>query len=1093
MSKQKLSDKYKELEPREHVLHRPETYVGSILTEDKELFLLDDIYNTENIKFTKKIVKYNPAFIKLFDEIIVNAADHYTRTDGKVKNIRITVEQDNVSIYNDGPGIPIEIHDTKKVWLPEMLFGRLMSGENFNDNEKRYTGGRNGYGASLCNIFSKKFIIDCADGKNSYYQVFSENLLKKTKPKVEECKKSYTKITYFPDFERFSLTEIDSDIVNIFFKRAIDIAMYCTGVNVYFNDQLIKFKNFKDFIKLYTKDEQETFYEKIDDKWEIGLTKTDYDQFEQISIINGISTYDGGTHVNFITGQIVTAITELLQKKYKKGKINPNDIKRNLFLFLNCKIPNPAFTSQTKETLITKIVGDIAKDVIVSDSFIKKIMNSDILQNIINYIEAKELAQLKKENKKNSKVKIKKLDDANKAGTDESSKCLLHIAEGDSASSMLIAGFSEVSRDYFGVIALKGKPLNVRNANLTQIKDNEEIKNIIMALGLEYGKKYEDLSELRYGKVVFTTDQDVDGFHIKGLLINLISNYWPELLKLDFIYEFITPIISINKNEKVKYFYKLQDFKDFTLKNSMNGYFTKYYKGLGTILPSEAKLFFKNIDKHLIKFEYDNENTEELVDLIFNNKRANERKTWLTTYKANNIIDKFQRKTTYDNFINDELIEFSMHDNVRSIPNMVDGLKPSQRKILYTLLLKNLTNEIKVSQLTGAIIENAAYHNGSVSLEEAIIGMSQDYIGSNNINLLLPKGQFGTRLCGGNDNAASRYIFTKLNNITRKIFVKDDDNILNYLVDDNKEVEPNFYLPIIPMILVNGAKGVGTAYSTDIPSFDVNDIIKWLYLKLKSKKTSDVQLRPYYKNFTGEIIDDGDNKYITRGIIEKVNTSTLRILELPIGVWTTDYYEHLDSLIDDKIIKDYNKKCSDTKIDIEISMTREKVIELFDSGDDKIYKIFKLESKLNLNNMILFNSEGILKKYNYVSDILEEFFNYRLLKYADRKDYLIQQKKRDLLILNNRIKFIKDINSNNIIINNKSKVEVENKLVQLAYDKVDDSYGYLLDMKLYSLTKEKIVDLENEFKKEEVILNEISNISIETMWLNDLQELKKAL
>ena len=249
--------------------------------------------------------------------------------------------------------------------------------------------------------------------------------------------------------------------------------------------------------------EQEIFYEKLDEKWEIGISKSLDNSFNQISLVNGISTYNGGTHVNSVTNQITKKIQETLLKRNKKLNVKQNDIKNHLFVFVNCKVVNPDFDTQAKENLISRITSPE-----VSDNLIKKIAGSAMIDELIRFLMIKEDFDAKKDIAK-SKVKIGKLDDAAKAGTSESEKCLIFLAEGDSASSSVIAGLSSVPNpDYFGVFPLKGKPLNVRDVNMSKIKENEEIKNIINILGLEFGKKYTDLKKLRYGKVVLMADAD---------------------------------------------------------------------------------------------------------------------------------------------------------------------------------------------------------------------------------------------------------------------------------------------------------------------------------------------------------------------------------------------------------------------------------------------------------------------------------------------------------------------------------------------------------------------------------------------------------
>jgi len=583
-----------------------------------------------------------------------------------------------------------------------------------------------------------------------------------------------------------------------------------------------------------------------------------------------------------------------------------------------------------------------------------------------------------------------------------------------------------------------------------------------------------------------------DGYHIKGLLINLFEHFWPELLKIDFLYEFITPILKVTKNNKDKFFYKLFDYNKWLSENNNGeGYKVKYYKGLGTSEPSNIKLFFKNIDKHLIKFNYNEEDkTKDIIDLAFRKKRENDRKEWLLNYNPDSVIDKFATKTTYLSFMDKEFIEFSMADNIRSIPSVMDGFKPSQRKILYTLFKVDKGNELNVGELFGLVKANANYHHGPQSLEQGIIGMAQDFIGSNNISLLEPIGGFGTRLSGGADCSAPRYINTKLRNITKDIFMSIDNNIIDYKNEDGKQVEPNYYVPIIPNILLNGTEGIGTGWSTYVPKFNVNDLITYIDNKLKNKRKN-IELHPFYNGFKGEIIMDEDGTtYISKGIINRVNTTTLIITELPIGLWNNNYYTFLDKLIDDKIIKTFSKNCTDTDVNITVRMTRESLEEL---SDDDLINIFKLTSKIRLTNMHLFDKNGRIKKYNNQYEIIDDYYENRLYHYELRKKYLIDKLNFKIKHLDNLIKFINFVISGKIVINNKPIDEIIKSLETNKLDKINDSYDYLLNLSLVKLTKENLLKFNEEYKSLINELKETTNISIQQMWINDLNELKKSV
>lgn len=581
-----------------------------------------------------------------------------------------------------------------------------------------------------------------------------------------------------------------------------------------------------------------------------------------------------------------------------------------------------------------------------------------------------------------------------------------------------------------------------------------------------------------------------DGSHIKGLLINILDNFWPDLLKQDFIYEFITPIVKIEKGGRHRYFYRLDEYKKWKSENNTNGWFIKYYKGLGTIQSNESKIFFKDIKKHLIKFNSsDFKKERNLIDLSFNKKRTDDRKNWLLQYKPGLEIDKFKIKQTYDSFINNELIEFSMADNLRSIPNVIDGLKPSQRKVLYTLFKKNYKDEVKVNTLAGSITETTSYHHGQTSIEGSIIGMAQNFINSNNLNLLEPKGQFGTRLKGGKDASASRYIFTKLNSITRNIFIKEDDNILNYLNDDGYSIEPEFYTPIIPMILVNGSDGIGTGWRSDIPFYDINDIVDYCINKIIYKRKN-IELHPKYKNFKGSIEwDDKNNRYTTRGVIEKINSTQINISELPIGVWNDKYYDFLDKLVEEKKIKDYVKNCTDSDINISIYINRIDMKSIMEYP----YKFFNLESYIHTNNMYAFDENYKLKKFETPYDLIDYFFEVRIKYYEKRKNYIINKLENDKNILYNKIKFINNVISEKIKIYRQPKNKIEKQLDELKFMKIDDSFNYLLNLPIYSLTKEKMIELKELFNSKKLELDEIKNTDIDKLWLNDLKNLKKLL
>lgn len=324
---------------------------------------------------------------------------------------------------------------------------------------------------------------------------------------------------------------------------------------------------------------------------------------------------------------------------------------------------------------------------------------------------------------------------------------------------------------------------------------------------------------------------------------------------------------------------------------------------MGTSTSQEAKEYFTNMARHRITFKYQGQQDDDHIVLAFSKKHIEQRKEWLTNFmveskrrKELGLPERYlymqdTKSITYTDFINLELVLFSNADNVRSIPSLVDGLKPGQRKVLFTCIKRNDKKEVKVAQLAGSVAEHSAYHHGEQSLCATIVNLAQNFVGSNNINLLEPRGQFGTRLTGGKDSASARYIFTKMSPLTRMIFHPHDDPLLKHEYDDNLKIEPVWYVPVIPMVLVNGAEGIGTGWMTKIPNYNPREIVQNIRKLLDGEEV--VKMLPWYKNFKGTIEDCGDNRYVVSGEIAVIGNDKVEITELPVGTWTQNYKENV--------------------------------------------------------------------------------------------------------------------------------------------------------------------------------------------------------
>ncbi|RKF57463.1 DNA topoisomerase 2 [Golovinomyces cichoracearum] len=1143
--KKDATDQYQKLTQLEHIVKRPDTYIGSVERTEQMMW----VFNSELQRMEFRKVRFVPGLYKIFDEILVNAADH-KQVDPSMKQIKVTIDREKgeICVENDGRGIPVEIHKKEKVYIPEMIFGHLLTGSNYDDDEQKTTGGRNGYGAKLCNIFSTQFTLETQDSENvkRYKQVWTENMTKMSKAKITTSKTSdFTRITFTPDYKRFKMDGIDDDFEALMKRRVYDLAGTVKKVKVFLNGALIKL-DFKKYMEMYARainlergmepsenDKVSVIVENSEthEKWEVGFAVSD-GSFQQVSFVNSIATTSGGTHVNYIADQICEKLMDVVKRKNSKGAVlKTNQIRNHIFLFVNCLIVNPAFTSQTKEQLTTR-PKQFGSKCILSDKFLKEIAKTDAVQNIINFAQAKaDQVLAKSDGNKRSRMSNAKLVDANLAGTKRGHECTLILTEGDSAKGLAVAGRAILDPDRIGVFPLRGKLLNVRDASIDQISKNAEIQNIKQFLGLKHKQVYNETSGLRYGHLMIMADQDYDGSHIKGLLINFLQVQFPSLLKIsDFFREFITPIVKVWKGPNPKKpisqksFFTLPEFEEWRERhNNDKGWKHKYYKGLGTSLPEDAQVYFSNLDDHLREFETMKPEEEDLIELAFSKKKADARKHWLGNFVPGTFLDHSTKTLTYDDFVNRELILFSMADNLRSIPSVIDGFKPGQRKVMYACFKRNLVRDMKVVELAGYVSENTAYHHGEASMHQTIIGLAQNFVGSNNINCLEPSGNFGSRLTGGIDAASPRYIFTRLSPFARRVFSAQDEPLYEHNVDDGRSVEPTMYCPVVPMILVNGADGIGTGWSTTIPNYNPIDIVNNLKRRMgrlddsKEEKPFET-MKPWFLGWKGISEEAGPMRYNFTGLIRMVGANEVEITELPIRMWTDDFKTKLEEIIKGEkapsFIKDYKEYNDHKRVHFIIQLDEKNADERIKNN---LVEKFKLQKSIATSNLVAFDTRGKIRRYEKVEDILEEYYVYRFEMYTKRKAYWLEQINFEKRKLENQARFVLEIIDNKLVVSRKKKSVLVAELRQRNYEpfpkfkdpqkstEADDSadnedeedsnnhddaqdYDYLLRLPIWSLTQERVDKLKNQILNKTKEFNDLQNLSEKDLWCKDLDD-----
>ncbi|GLI60786.1 hypothetical protein VaNZ11_003019 [Volvox africanus] len=1128
-----IEEMYQKKTQLEHIILRPDTYIGSTERQPNTIW----VHNGQKMEL--KTVHYPPGLYKIFDEILVNAADNKVR-DPTMDTIKVDIDPASniICVWNNGKGIPVEVHKEERVYVPELIFGHLLTSSNFNDSEKKITGGRNGYGAKLANIFSTEFTLETCDGSRQrrYKQTFTDNMQRKVNPKITECKASdnWTCITFKPDLAKFGMTELDDDVVSVLRRRVYDMSgVLGKGVKVFYNGERIAIKSFQEYVDLYLGPKENgfpRFCERINERWEICISLTD-GSFQQVSFVNAIATQKGGTHVEYIVNQIVKySMEKLIKKTSKTGAIKPAMVRNNLWIFLNCYVENPAFDSQTKETLTLR-ASSFGSKCELPPLLIDKVLKAGLSDSIIKFAEFKSQKDLKKSDgsKRSRLVGMAKLDDANDAGGPRSKDCTLILTEGDSAKSLAVSGLGVVGRNHYGVFPLRGKLLNVREASAAQIASNQEIQNIKQIMGLQHGKVYENASSLRYGHLMIMTDQDHDGSHIKGLIMNFMHSFYPSLLKVPgFLLEFITPIVKARRGRETKVFYTIPEYEAWkeSMDNNISGWEIKYYKGLGTSTKQEAQDYFSRLHQHRKEFVWTGDEDGDAIELAFSKKRVDDRKDWLSNFVPGTYLDQSVDKISFADFINKELILFSRADLDRSIPSMLDGLKPGQRKILFACFKRNLKKDIKVAQLSAYVAEHSAYHHGEQSLASTIVNLAQDFVGSNNINLLHPSGQFGTRLQGGKDAASARYIYTRLGKLTRHLFNENDDVLLKYLNEEGQSIEPEWYMPVLPTVLVNGAEGIGTGWSTSIPNYDPRDVIANLRRLLNGEEQ--VPLHPWYRGFTGIITEvphkSGSRSYIVGGLVAQTGPNTIEITELPVRRWTQDYKEFLESLLrpqdkdESPLISDYHEHHSDSNVHFVVELLPGKLDELL-AVPGGLEAKFKLQTKIATSNMMLFDKDGVIKHYQTPEAIIAEFFDLRLEYYEKRRIAMLRFAQMDQQRADNKVRFILAVVHEKLEVRNRKRVDVERDLEAQGFDRMsktnaivkvygvpadveDDNdqdsgvarpgYEYLLSMSIHSLTLEKIAALQAEAAKAAARVEYLSSITGRQMWAEDLDAFEAA-
>lgn len=1178
----KESDYMKFNDQKDHVYRIPDTYIGNSIQADREERILD----LQTMLFKKSTIRIPEGVERLFIELLSNAGDNAARSLLKgveADEIVVTMTEKSIKVRNGGIPIPVEIHKQEKIYCPELIFGHLMSSSSYDASKKRQFSSRNGFGAKLTNIFSKEFKVTVADPYNElmYQKTWRNNMKENSNHEITpypKTGKGFVEIEYTMDFERFGYQSYPQEAFELYARHAVDTA-FTLKIPVSFNGHKFNISSAKEYAKLYLgKDAVKSsilYYVWPPGTETVMKKNVEYavkkgvlplmeicavdsaDSAEKVSFVNNMWTRNGGVHYEAAFKAVTSGILKTVNegnggKKNKKNdkapKLTLSDVKKHVSLFVNCWIEDPIFDSQSKNELKAP-----TPKVVIDEKILNNINKWELVSRLYAELEAKMFrAASKTDGKKKKHIGMEKLTDANKAGTNESVNCSLYVTEGDSALTYAykLSRFfpNDVGPDYIGLMPLRGKPLNVMNAPALQIAENKEIKALKKVLGLREGIDYtidENFHTLRYGHLLCLCDSDQDGKHILGLLMNLFHCKYPSLLARGFLKYLRTKVMEVKKGNRVFTFYSQHEYEEWKLKNpDFQSWKHAYFKGLGSSNTASIEAESKN--PKFVMSVYDVMAPESLK-LAFDIKMSDKRKEWISSWQPDYTVETMKVQPI-SAFINHEFIQYSIADLARSIPRFTDGLKVSQRKVLWTALKRwgdkagNAAEILKTAQFASIVSEKTAYMHGEKSLEGTIIGMAQDFVGSNNLPYFDREGEMGTRRMLGEDKSSGRYSHTRPEPYIPFIFRKEDIPILKILIEEGQEIEPVTLLPIIPMHLVNGILGIGSGSSTFMPAHNVLDIVYWIEAKIKGLPTP--KLIPWYRGFTGEIelvekgrkqrekeeeereddMEDDKEEHIeeeedeerrkqedkdeilihkktrmtlvTKGCFEDSGTKKegITITEIPIGRAIDSYKGFLDKMKEEKVIKDYdNYSTTDVPKFIVYGMK------------EPTLKSLKLIKSYGMSNMVCLDDSNRPVKFENASMVMETFYSIRLAYYVKRKENMLQEIATRINGLNARIKFIlavikgyelikenpniadEEANSKEgVLVLGRNRKDIVMQLERCGVS--DDLYKKITlhncTVEEVQVSRDKIAELENERNIKE-------KTKPEDLWLNDLQEFVK--
>lgn len=1150
-------EQYQKMSHIDQIRHRPDTYIGSPAGVTSDSIWMAKIVGEGTIRVENVSTSVAAAIVGISKEVFDNATDNVERSRMEGINpgmIRCQMTERSLTLINEGKHIPIVIHHKEQIWVPQLIFGVLLTSDNYDDTISRYKIGRNGYGIKLTNVFSMIFNVVIGDPVNhlKYTQTWTKGMKEYTEPFIEPYDgPGFTQITFVPDFDFFYETNPANQqgqgtflesMKGFYLNRTMEMSYAAQIVSVFdgcfggiSNQLTLDYRDAERYFNAHFEgidpDRKQFRWTSDDGRNEFVVAETPNKGFAH-AFVNGTPVHQG-EHVNEYIRVIFEEVSLVFEKVHGK-KVRVDQLKKHVSILLRVTLDKPSFDTQIKKKLIKP-----KPKVTLPKPLLKQTLKWALLEDEIR----------KAFNMKSNKVAETKIGttrvtgvshaiQASSSDPSERAKCGLIITEGETGKTLALKGLQYLpgGKMYNGVYPIRGKTMNIERHSAIDIAKNKELSDILKILNaditIDYHTDLKSLSKLCYRKIILMCDADYDAYHIQGLMMKFVITQLKSLAPFEFIFILMTPVIEGMKAGQRLAFYQQKQFDKWHRENDSTGWKFEYMKGLGSwdIDQKTCKQLFEN--PVTISMQVDDD-ADIMLKLAFDKKLTNERKQWISGYDPNSECN-LRTPRPISEFFNEEFRDYSKAAVIRAIPRLMDGMKPVHRKILYCML-KRFKGElkdtrIKIPQFAGYIMENAGYHHGEQALFKTIIGMGQKYItGPNNIPLVNGKGNYGDRRQRGEDQSPARYLKCGLAPIARLIYRKEDDALFEILYDDGVPVEPKEMYPVIPMALINKCEGIGTGWSTKVFPHDPRVILEWVRQWVEEKKlkrhvpkaelvidvSTKPELIPWWRDYRGTLVrikNQPHEVYRNEGHFA-TQFHTVFITELPVELSPDNY-----------------KIWGDKQEDLHKTTPEEAILRTFSEGKDTTKVDFTITGmsaptlgKLNLirtvamSNMVLIDKDSVPKKFNYTFEILCEWCLDRLEIYEKRRLSVLKAKEEHLRFISLKYLFIMDVVEGRLKLRNRPIAEIIpymqargypygsrkaaigadgkkiKKVKGVARDEKDKQNSDFLAIPVRTLTRERCQKLHEEKLKCEKELEYYRQVWAEDLWLNDLKDLHEAI